>query len=103
MKKFSELGVKIESDRTIFECKQISINDILNCEIVIKEYLKDLKTKHGENRYLVNIEFEGPDAKFFSNSKHIKDTLDAIPKESFPFSTTIKSVSCGVSRFYQLT
>jgi hypothetical protein len=103
MKKFSELGVKIESDRTIFECKQISITDILNCEIVINDYLKDIKTKHGENRYLVHIIYEGAEAKFFSNSTHIKNTLDAIPKSEYPFTTIIKTFVCGMNKYYKLT
>lgn len=103
MKKFSELDIKVEDDRTVFDCRQVSITDIVNCEVVILDYIKDIKTRHGENRYLVHIENGGIDAKFFSNSKHIKDTLDAIPKEAFPFSTTIKTVNCGVNKYYKFT
>lgn len=32
MKKFSELGVTVQDERKMFNCSQVSISDVLNCE-----------------------------------------------------------------------
>lgn len=47
-KRFSELGIKQQDDRKIFNCPQVSVTDILNSEIEVIDYLPDVKTKHGE-------------------------------------------------------
>lgn len=35
MKKFSELGVTVQDERKMFNCSQVSISDVLNCEIIV--------------------------------------------------------------------
>lgn len=40
----------------------------------------------------------GADGKFFTNAASLKKTLDQIPKDAFPFSTTIKGMKCGMVR-----
>ena len=52
-KRFSELGIKQQDDRKIFNCQQVSITDILNSEIEVLDYIPDMKTQHGEGRYLI--------------------------------------------------
>lgn len=55
MKKFSELGVTVQDERKMFNCSQVSISDVLNCEIIVEDFIPDVKTSHGEGRYLVNL------------------------------------------------
>lgn len=52
MKKFSELGVTVQDERKMFNCSQVSISDVLNCEIIVEDFIPDVKTSHGEGRYL---------------------------------------------------
>lgn len=55
MKKFSELGVTVQDERKMFNCSQVSISDVLNCEIIVEDFIPDVKTSHGEGRYLVKF------------------------------------------------
>lgn len=90
MKNFSELGVKPIEDKAIFMVPRVSITDILNCRIEVLDYIGGIKTINGDNRYIVKVKHEGKECKFFTDSKRIKSILDQIPKEEFPFATTIK-------------
>lgn len=103
-KRFSELGIQVD-DRTIFNCQQVSITDILNSEIEVLGYLPDVKTKHGEGRYLIHFKHieEGYEGKFFTNSTTLKSVLHQVGEEDFPFITTIKAVKCGNGKIYQFT
>lgn len=91
MKKFSELGVTVQDERKMFNCSQVSISDVLNCEIIVEDFI--VKFKHSN----------GADGKFFTNAASLKKTLDQIPKDAFPFSTTIKGMKCGNGKIYQFT
>lgn len=104
-KRFCDLGVKMPEDRKVFNCPQVSITDILNTEIEVIDYLPDVKTKHGEGRYLVNFRYTetGAEAKFFTAASNIKFALDQVDKDDFPFITTIKAVKCGTGKIYQFT
>lgn len=103
MKKFSELGIKIDDDRKIFNCNQVSISDVINCEIEVIDFIPGMTTKHGEGRSLVHYRHNGQEGKFFSNSRDIKKVLDAVKKEDFPFLTTVKCTKCGNGKIYQFT
>lgn len=105
MKKFSDFGINIENERNIFQVQQISITDILNCEIEVLDYESGVKTKHGENRYVVKICNDKTQCKFFTNSTLIKEALDKIPKNEFPFLTTIRVMKLGTgnSKMYYFT
>lgn len=81
MKKFSELGVTVQDERKMFNCSQVSISGYL------------VKFKHSN----------GADGKFFTNAASLKKTLDQIPKDAFPFSTTIKGMKYGNGKIYQFT
>lgn len=81
MKKFSELGVTVQDERKMFNCSQVSISDVLNCEIIVEDFIPDVKTSHGEGRYLVKFKHSnGADGKFFTNAASLKKTLDQTPK-----------------------
>lgn len=103
MKKFSDLNIQVQDDKKIFEYKQVSITEIVNCPVVIWEYIPEMKTRHGDGRYLVHFESQGVHGKFFTNSKTIKSTLDAVRKSDYPFETIIKCVKIGQNSMYKLT
>lgn len=104
-KRFSELGIKQQDDRKIFNCPQVSVTDILNSEIEVIDYLPDVKTKHGEGRYLIHYwTTDGKEeGKFFTNSTSLKSVLDQVKEEDFPFITVIKATKCGNGKIYQFT
>lgn len=95
MKKFSELGVKPMEDKHIFNVPVVSIQDVLNVEIEVLDFEANVKTKHGEGRYIVKIKYEGIESKFFTNATPIKEALDKIPKSEYPFLTRIKQQKFG--------
>lgn len=106
MKTFSELGIRTpDDDRAIFDVELISIGDILNCEIEVLDFLSGIKTKHGDNRYIVKIRYEGKESKFFTDSKYLKFALDQIDVRDFPFRATIKQIKYGNgnSKAYKFT
>lgn len=95
MNKFSDFGIKTGGDRTIFEVPQISISDIINCPIEVLAFDANVKTSYGEGRYIVKIRHENQECKFFTAASQIKEALDKIPKDKFPFSTVIKQQRFG--------
>ena len=114
MIKFSDLGVKYTpaDGKKRFHGKQIRIASIVNNEIEVIDFERDVKTEHGL-RYVVSIRDprSGEQFKFFTDSEEMKsalDTIDAKNKsikehnennpdkliaELFPFITTIRSES----------
>lgn len=104
-KRFSELGVVVDDGKKIFNCQQVSITDILNSEIEVLGFLSDVKTKHGEGRYLVHYKTTdgSEEGKFFTNSQSLKNALSQIKEEDFPFITVIKATKCGKGKIYQFT
>lgn len=102
MKKFSDFGIEIDIGQNIFPVQQISITDILNCEIEVLDYEAGVKTQHGDNRYVVKIKHEGTECKFFTNSTPIKEALRKIPKNEFPFTATVRvrKLGTGSSKIY---
>ena len=104
MRRFSELGIKQVDDKKIFNCQQVSISDVINCEIEVLDFIPNMKTTHGDNRYLVKFRQDGQEGKFFTNSSAIKSVLDQSPKDEFPFLTPIRSTKLGSSgKMYQFT
>jgi hypothetical protein len=103
MKRFSDLNIELSDDRKIFECQQVSITEVINCEIEIIEYLPEVKTRHGDGRFLVHFKRDGRESKFFTNSRNIKSTLEAVEKTDYPFLTTIKCMKVGSSTIYKFT
>lgn len=83
MKKFSELGVTVQDERKMFNCSQVSISDVLNCEIIVEDFIPDVKTSHGEGRYLVKFKHsngaDGHKRSFF------KENFGSDPQRRFPF------------------
>jgi hypothetical protein len=103
MKKFSELGIKQNDGRKMFNCQQVSITDVVNCEIEVLDFISNVTTMHGDGRYLIHYRRDKAEGKFFSNSTDIKYALDQIPESDFPFTTIIRAIKCGNSKIYQFT
>lgn len=95
MRKFSELGVAYqpEDGKKRFPGKVVQIRSIINKPIEVHDYEQDIKTQHGEGRYLVSFrdKQDGTWAKFFTASKEMQNILDQVSdiEEGFPFETTI--------------
>lgn len=105
MKRFGELGIRQSENEKIYNCQQVSITDVLNTEIEILGFLPNVKTKHGEGRYLVHFKQEdnGVEGKFFTNSSSLKAVLDQVQGDDLPFLTTIRATKCGNGKLYQFT
>ena len=103
MNRYSDFGIKTEGERKMFNCPQVSISDVINCEIEVIDYIPNVKTQHGEGRYLIHFRQDGKEAKFFSNSSNIKSALEQISEQSFPFITTIRCSTYGKAKTYQFT
>lgn len=95
MKRFSDFGINTLEGRNVFAVPVISIEEVTNVEIEVLDYEANVKTKHGPGRYIVKVKHEGVERKFFTNAAPIKEALDAISKEDFPFLTTIKQQRFG--------
>jgi hypothetical protein len=95
MKKFSDFGINSLDDKNIFTVPKISIEEVTNCEIEVLDFESDVKTRHGDGRYVVKIKHEGIEYKFFTNASPIKQALNKICKQDFPFQTTIKQQRFG--------
>lgn len=104
MRKFSDFGIKVP-DNNMFDVPKVSIADILNCEIEVIDFHTNVTTIHGAGRYVVKIKYNGTECKFFTDSDRIKQILDMIPKDGFPFTTTIKQKKVGDrnARIYSFT
>lgn len=104
MKSFAELGIKPIDDKNIFNVPVISIEDVANVEIEVLDFEPNIKTKHGEGRYILKVKYDGIERKFFTNADPLKKALDQINKSDFPFKTTIKPQKFGGNKkTYQFT
>jgi len=95
MKKFSDLGVKPLEDKHIFNVPVVSVQDVINVEIEILDFEANVKTTHGDGRYILKVKHEGIECKFFTNATPIKNALDQINKNDLPFTATIKQQRFG--------
>jgi hypothetical protein len=95
MKKFSELGIKPTENKAIFEVPKLSIEDLINCEVEVIDFESGVTTRHGEGRTIVKVKYNGAEVKFFTNAKPIKEALQQVQKQDFPFLATIKVQKYG--------
>lgn len=100
MHNFADFGLAYEAadGKKRFDVPVVSLNNVMNTEIIIKDFETDIKTREGDGRYLILFtDQDGKDYKFFTNSGEMKQMLDKIRKiqDGFPFKTTIKRVSFG--------
>jgi len=95
MKRFSEMGIHTLEGKNIFAVPVVSIEEVTNCEITVLDFDADVKTRHGEGRYVVKILHDGQERKFFTNAAPIKEALHQIQKTDLPFLATIKQQRFG--------
>lgn len=90
MKKFSDF--KIEPKRDHFVGDKIKMLKVLNQEIIVHGYRlnksKYENTNSGKCLH-IQIELKGEKHVLFTGSKILAETIEQVPKENFPFTTTI--------------
>lgn len=90
MKKFSELGIKLESQGFIGE--KIRIDKVQNRQISIHDFkIRDSKFKdkgNGKCLYM-QIEIDGIKRVLFTGSGALMELIEKIDKADFPFTATI--------------
>ena len=59
----------------------------------MKDFETDIKTREGGGRYIVLVEYEGHEYKFFTNSQKMKAALDfAQERNALPFDCAIEDI-----------
>ena len=100
---FEKLGIKsINTDKNgnrIISAPQINVAVLINREVIIKDVVRNVTTKLGEDRAALLVELNGSDYKVITNSIRIKRILDAMKKlDITKFKTVI--IDAG-NRFYE--
>lgn len=102
MKSFKDLKIayKPEDGKKRFSGAVVSIRELVNLPIVVKDYETGIHTERGEDRCIVSIEQSGEPKKFFTNSEEMKNILAQISElpDGFPFETTIRAETFGKGR-----
>ena len=102
MKSFKDLKIayKPEDGKKRFPGAVVSIRELVNLPIVVKDYETGIHTEQGEDRCIVSIEQNGEPKKFFTNSEEMKNILAQISEmpDGFPFETTIRTETFGKGR-----
>ena len=99
MKDFKDLNVSFQpaDGKKHFPGTTVSIRDLVNLPIIIRDFETGIKTDKGDDRTLVSIEYNGELQKFFTASVEMRNILDQIRElpDGFPFKTTIKAENFG--------
>lgn len=102
MRNFKDLNVSYKPDdgKKRFSGVVVSIRELVNLPIVIKDFEMGIKTEQGEDRCIVAIEQNGEPKKFFTNSEEMKNILAQIKEmpDGFPFEAIIKTETFGKGR-----
>lgn len=102
MKSFKDLNVayKPADGKKRFPGTVVSIRELVNLPIVVKDFETGIKTDQGDDRCIVAIEVNGEPKKFFTNSEEMKNILAQVKEQpdGFPFTTTIKTETFGKGR-----
>ena len=102
MRSFKDLNVsyKPEDGKKRFPGAVVSIRELVNLPIIVKDFETGIKTEQGEDRCIVSIEQNGESKKFFTNSEEMKNILAQVREmpDGFPFETTIKTETFGKGR-----
>ena len=99
MRNFKDLGVSYApaDGKKRFPGPSVSIRELVNLPIVVRDFETGIKTDQGDDRTLVSIEQDGEQKKFFTSSIEMRNILEQIRElpDGFPFETTIKAESFG--------
>ena len=91
MNTFAEMGFVYQHDgKKDFAAEQVKLARLSNKKVVVKDFETGIKTREGDGRYVVLVECDGREQKFFTNSKKMKAALDfASDRQMLPFEATI--------------
>lgn len=102
MRSFKDLNVayKPEDGKKRFPGTVVSIRELVNLPIVVKDFETGIKTEQGEDRCIVAIKVNGEERKFFTNSEEMKNILAQVREfpDGFPFETIIRTETFGKGR-----
>jgi len=89
MNRFKDFGIKTELQS--FTGDKIKMDRILNREITVHDFrIEDSKYGNGNNKCLyMQISIGETKHVVFTGSVALIDTIQKVPKEKFPFATTI--------------
>ena len=89
MKNFKDLGVS--PTKPVLQGEKIKIDRVLNKEIIVHSYeIKDSKYDRGNGKCLyIQIELDGQKRVLFTGSGVLMETIQKVPADAFPFTTTI--------------
>lgn len=88
MKTFSQFNIQATNN---FIGTKLQTDDILDVEIIVHDFEIGPSNKKENTECLkLQIEVNNKNHVFFSGSKNLMKTIRQIPKDSFPFKTTIK-------------
>ena len=88
--KFADFNISAEPKH--FTGKKISMFEVLNQPIKVLAF-KEAPSNYKEKiRIDIHIEFEGEKRLLWSNSVFLRDMINKVPSNGFPFTTTIKKV-----------
>ena len=94
MTTFAELGFVYQRDgKKEFAAEPIRLSRLANKQVTVKDFETDIRTREGDGRYLVLVEHDNRDYKFFTNSQKMKAALDfALERNALPFECVIESI-----------
>lgn len=93
----ASLGIQPDASNKHFNCPETNQQKLINLSFWVVDYLDEVKTKFGNNRFLVKIKFNKEDSdtdarKFFTNSQEIKYILGKIRElNAFPRKVTMRA------------
>ena len=94
MTQFADIGFIYQRDgKKEFSAAKISLREIVNETVTITDFETGIKTREGEERYVVLLKSDKyGERKFFTNNDKMKKALDmAKEKNLLPFDTVIKA------------
>ena len=95
----SFLNIPQDEENKHFNCNETTQQKLTNLTFWVVDYIEGVKTKFGNERFLVKIKFDDPtpsghdrEEKFFTNSSEIKYVLGEIKKrKKFPRKATMRA------------
>lgn len=88
-KRFGDLGIKVEVNTLTGE--KIKIAKVIGKEILVKDFkVTDSKYEKTTHCLTIQIEMHGENKVIFTGSTMLKNQIEQIKKEDFPFITTIE-------------
>lgn len=90
MKSFKELNIK-PKETSGFTGDKMKIAKVFNKEIIVHDFkIQKSKFEKGNDKCLyLQIELNNQKYVVFTGSTFLMDTIQQVPKEEFPFTTTI--------------